>query len=147
MNQSAAKIAHDFLSVVWDGDPPDNAELSAALDQLLYNSHSIPFADGTETYLAPPDTDYPTLFREASARFPTLGNYPVADPLESIDDEKLLADAIDDIADITSDLREVIWRDENLGAEDAAWCFRLLYFHWGRHARGLSLYLHALQHG
>ena len=147
MNYSAAKIAHDFLSVVWEGNPPDDAELIAALDQLLFNSHRIPFANCAETELEPPDVDGPALFKEVSARFPALGSYPVADPTASIDDDKMLADAIDDIADITKDLREVIWRDENLGADDAAWCFRLMYFHWGRHARELSLYLHARQHG
>ncbi|ATW02374.1 hypothetical protein [Sphingorhabdus sp. YGSMI21] len=147
MNQSAAKIAHHFLSAVWDGNPPDESELIAALDQLLYNSHSVPFADCAEIDLDPPDRDYPELFKAVSVRFPALGYYPVVDPLETIDDEQTLADAIDDIADITNDLREVIWRDENLGADDAAWYFRLMYFHWGNHARRLSMYLHARQHG
>ncbi|WP_108810268.1 hypothetical protein [Sphingorhabdus sp. Alg231-15] len=147
MKQSAAKIADHFLTVVWDGNPPDDSELSAALDQLLYHSHSVPFADCAEIDLDPPESDYPKLYKEASARFPTLGYYPVADPLETTDDKKTLADAIDDIADITNDLQEVVWRDENLGAGDAAWYFRLMYFHWGNHARRLSMYLHARQHG
>lgn len=73
--------------------------------------------------------------------------YPIADPLAPIDDEKMLSGAVDDIADITMDLREVIWRDENLGKDDAAWYFRLMYFHWARHARELGLYLHARQFG
>ncbi|MES2988066.1 MAG: hypothetical protein V4808_09185 [Pseudomonadota bacterium] len=73
--------------------------------------------------------------------------YPVADPLAPIDDGKMLADAIDDLADMTRDLREVIWRDEILGPDDAAWAFHLLAYHWGGHARELGLYLHARQHG
>jgi hypothetical protein len=41
----------------------------------------------------------------------------------------------------------VVWRSANLGVDDAHWCYRLHYFHWGRHMRELALYLHARQFG
>jgi hypothetical protein len=71
--------------------------------------------------------------------------YPVADPLGSISEDTTLGSAIDDIADVTRDLREVVWRDQYLGSDDAAWFFRLMHFHWARHARELGLYLQARQ--
>jgi hypothetical protein len=49
----------------------------------------------------------------------------------------------DDLADITSDLREVLWCWENTSEADAAWHFRFLYqIHWGRHLHNLRSYLH-----
>jgi hypothetical protein len=147
MTLSAAEIAQDFLSVVWDNKTPTIEVLSQSLDRLLARSHEIAFAECSDEDRDPPKIDGPALYQEVAARFPDLGMYPVADPLGPIDDKKMMADAIDDIADITRDLREVIWREVHLGASDANWCFRLMFFHWGRHARELSLYLHARQFG
>lgn len=47
----------------------------------------------------------------------------------------------DDLSDLTLDMREVVWTAEHLGIDDAHFAFRLLFFHWGQHARELSLYL------
>jgi hypothetical protein len=144
---TAADVAQDFLSVVWDGEPPSIEELSRALDRMLYLHHGIALADCAEDDRHPPVIDGPALYREVAARFLDLGLYPISDPLALVGDGDMVADAIDDIADITRDLREVVWREQHLGAGDAAWCFRLLFSHWGRHARELSLYLHARQFG
>jgi hypothetical protein len=59
----------------------------------------------------------------------------------------MMGDAIDDLADLTLDMREVVWLAEHVGLDDAHWSFRLHYFHWGRHARELALYLHSRQFG
>ena len=147
MTGLAAEIAREFLVVVWDGNAPDEAILLRALDKLLSRSHDVPFANCAECDDQPPQMGGSALYRKAAERFPDLGMYPVSDPLKPIEDDRMLADAIDDLADMTRDLSEVLWRDENLGSDDAAWCFRLLYFHWARHARELSLYLHARQFG
>ena len=147
MTGTAANIAREFLAVVWNGDAPDDAALLRALDRLLSRSHEVPFADCADADDEPPAVDGPALFQEVARRFPNFGMYPVADPLAPIEDDKMLGDAVDDIADITQDLREVIWRDETFGPDDAAWYFRLMHFHWASHARELSLYLHARQFG
>lgn len=55
----------------------------------------------------------------------------------------MVGDAIDDLADLTLDMREVVWLADHVGVDDAHWSYRLHFFHWGRHARELSLYLHA----
>lgn len=143
MTRSAADIARDFLALVWEGPPPDDAALGRALDRLLAESHDVLEAAPAGTGGDPPDLDGTALYREAGDRFPDYGFYPVADPLGAVTDDLVLADAIDDLVDLTRDLREVIWRDAHLGPDDAAWYFRLMFFHWGAHARGLALYLHA----
>ena len=147
MTDPAADIAREFLAVVWEGDAPDETALLRALDRLLSRSHEVPFAHCADANDEPPAVDGPALYQEVARRFPNFGMYPVADPLAPIDDDKMLAGAVDDIADITQDLREVIWRESRLGPDDAAWYFRLMHFHWARHARELSLYLHARQFG
>jgi hypothetical protein len=145
MPGTAAIIANEFLSVVWAESPPDEEKLLRALDRLLSRSYEVSDAHCADSDDKPPAIDGSELFEAVALRFPELGMYPVADPLASIDDNKMLGCARDDIADITRDLREVVWRDKHLGSDDAAWHFRLLYFHWARHARELGLYLHSRQ--
>lgn len=142
MSGLAATIASEFLSLVWDGSPPDEPTLLAGLDKLLAKSHDVAMEDCAEEERDPPSVDGPALYREVAARFPELGMYPVSDPLADIGDDRMMADAIDDIADLTRDLREVVWRDANTDSSDAAWYFRLMHSHWGSHARNLAVYLH-----
>lgn len=104
-----------------------------------------PIADPSEHDPDPPSENGPALFQAVAARFPEYGYYPVADPLASIEKTASLGDAIDDIADITRDVREVVWRSESQGLADAHWSFQLNYFHREQHARELSLYLYARQ--
>jgi hypothetical protein len=69
----------------------------------------------------------------------------MADALVLEPTSAMVGNAIDDLTDISGDLREVLWRYETLGADDALWHFHFLFLiHWGQHARELSLYLHAL---
>ncbi len=82
---------------------------------------------------------------EVAKRFPDYGFYSNCDPLEVYDPPMMLADAIDDIADITQDMRSTVWIGEHIGLERADSFYRGFYFHWGRHARELSTYLHARQ--
>jgi hypothetical protein len=66
-----------------------------------------------------------------------------ADPVSEPPAEPTSGDPIDDLADIVGDFRDVIWRHENVGPEEALWYFHF-QAHWGRRLRELSLYLHAL---
>jgi hypothetical protein len=54
----------------------------------------------------------------------------------------MMADAIDDLANITGDMREVVWCAEHVSMDDANFMFRLLFIHWGQHARRSAYYLH-----
>ena len=141
---SIAAAAH-FLDVVWNGEAPGDEALLAALDRLLAAYHGAPDTGPSDTELEAPRSGGPALYREVANRFPDYGLYPVSDPTASPGEAGMTGDAIDDLADLTSDMREVVWLAENIGADDAHWSLRLLYFHWGRHARELALYLHARQ--
>ena len=144
MDQSPSiAAARHFLAVVWDAEPPNDTELLAALDRLVAVYPETPDAMPTDTELDAPRSDGPRLYKEVAARFPDYGLYPVSDPTASPEDAAMMGDAIDDLADLTSDMRDVVWYADNLGPDDAHWSFRLHHFHWGRHARELSLYLFA----
>lgn len=143
----AIEAARNFLTVAWEGPAPTDAALSAALDRLLTAYHAAPGAAPSDSDREAPGRDYPSLYKEVAARFPDYGLYPVADPMGQPNEAVMMADAIDDLADLTSDMREVVWFVENLGTDDAYRAFRLHFPHWGRHARELSLYLHARQFG
>ncbi|MGQ0280268.1 hypothetical protein ACT17R_16640 [Sphingopyxis sp. Q841] len=82
-----------------------------------------------------------SLYAEVAARFPTYGAYPVAGATGSLDDALMVAEAIDDLADLTLNMREVLWFAEHVSLNDAHFVFRLHFFRWGQRARELSLYL------
>ncbi|WP_394270032.1 DUF5063 domain-containing protein [Qipengyuania sp.] len=131
-----------------DRDPTDDQiglrSLAISLDNLVsvyFTTVDVEPTDGPDA----PAMDYSSFARRANRAFPELGSYPYADPGgESGQDELLVADAIDDIADIAGDLSEVLWL-LNAGREiDAIWDFRFGYqYHWGDHLHSLRHYLHS----
>lgn len=146
MNNSPAVVAsRNFLDVVWEGVSPADAELSSALDCLFVAYHETPALDVTFSELDPPDEDWELLYKDVGHRFPDYGMYTVVDPMDLTSLAILMADAIDDIADITSEMRKTVWWAEQLGPEQADKFYRDFYFHWGKHARELSMYLYARQ--
>jgi len=149
MNKSpTVDAAREFLSTVWEGDPPTDQALLFALDRLVDAFHRTPDARPSHTGLEAPRSGGPALYQDVAQRFPAYGLYPVSDPATSPEDAAvMLGDAIDDLADLTLDMREIVWLADHATMDDAHWSFRLLYFHWGRHARELALYLHARQLG
>lgn len=133
-----------FLRLLREGPPPPDEELARALDELAMAYHEAPEGLPADDDREPPARKSQERVTEIGARFPDYGYYAVADPTEPLNNEGLVGDAIDDLADISRDLDEVVWRFENIGADDAHWHFKLLYrSHWGRHLRELSHYLHA----
>jgi hypothetical protein len=126
LEPSAIDIAQSFLDVVWADVPPTDAELLAAVDRLLVAVHDVPDTepDGADADL--PKRDWETVYKQIAARFPAYGLYAVADPLASRDAAMMTGDAIDDLADLTSDLREVLWRGDQCGPDEAAWYLRFL---------------------
>jgi hypothetical protein len=149
MNNSATlDSARHFLTTVWDGEVPTDKALLAALDRLIETYHHTPEEAPSDSDLEPPRSGGPQLYAEVGQRFSSYGLYPKSDPADPPDAAvALVGDAIDDLADLTLDMREVVWLGENIGLADAHWFFRLQYSHWGRHARELALYLHAREFG
>lgn len=134
----------DFLALVGSSEPPSDERLAEGLDQLATAYHFAPDGEPADDDRDPPEWNFKGRYAALAERFPQLGMYAVADPSEAINNEAMCGDAIDDLTDIESDLSEVVWRFENIGAEDAHWHFKLLFrSHWGRHLRELALYLHA----
>lgn len=133
-----------FLVRLHQGKAPSSRVLLRALDELAMAYHHTPEGDPSEDDATPPTGDYEERYANLGKRFPDYGYYAVSDPTEPVDEKGMVGDAIDDLADISADLEQVIWRFENLGPDDAHWHFRFLFeIHWGMHLRELSLYLHA----
>jgi len=134
--------AERFVELVTECESPSIQMLSRHLDELALSYHDTPDGDPNDSD-EPPRPEYRVSHADISKRFPNLGYYGTADPTE-VPGEPLVGDAIDDIMDIANDLKEVLWRYERFGPDDADWHFRFLYqVHWGAHLRELARYLHA----
>lgn len=129
-----------YLDIAFGPAAPELPALVRALDALAMAYHAMPEVAASDQGLDPPETDYNATRVRLVQRFPTLGLYPVADPL---DGTSLMSDAIDDIADIADNMTEILWRWDNLGADDAHWHLHAYHAHWGRHLRDLQSLLHA----
>lgn len=142
--QPALEISQAFLDVLWADPPPCDQILAAALDRLIAATHDVAEVDGLADFEPSPENDWRALYDEIGKRFPNYGYYTMASPMEASDQATFTADAVDDLADITKELRDVVWRGQTFGRDEAAWQFRFSYeIHWGQHARQLALYLHA----
>lgn len=144
-NSPAVAAARNFLDVVWEEEQPSDAELSAALDRLFVAYHETSVVEVTTSDLEPPHREWKRIYKDVGRRFPDYGMYMIANPLDLSSFTTSMADAIDDIADITAEMRETVWWAEQIGAADADEFYRIFYSHWGRHARELSMYLYARQ--
>ncbi|WP_448661062.1 DUF5063 domain-containing protein [Sphingomonas sp. CJ20] len=143
MKPSATDVAQSFLSVLWADVPPTDAQLLVAVDRLLAAVHDVPNTEPSDADVNLPERNWTSVYEQIATRFPAYGLYAVASPL-ALEEATMTGDAIDDLADLTGDLREVLWRGERSGADEAAWYLRFLYeAHWGRRARELALFLHA----
>jgi hypothetical protein len=142
------QTAWRLLDLILQEEPPTDALLAQALDELALAYHETPQGAPAPGDQDPPARDSAALFAIIAARFPDYGAYPVILDQLDLSHEKVGAcDAIDDLVDIAGDLSEAVWRADHLGADDAHWFLHLLHFHWGRHMRELSLYLHARRFG
>ena len=144
----AIAAAKHVIEIVLEKPRPSDQELTRALDRLLTAYHEIP-EDQIRclTDIDAPDINYRILYEAIGTRFDGFGYYAVASFRESVEEQVMLADSIDDLGDIVKDLQTAIWYFENCSVEDAYWYLNLLYSHWSRHLRELTLYLHTRQFG
>lgn len=107
--------------------------LAPALDRLSLAYHE---SCATEAALGddePPSRDYQETRGRMAQLFPTLGYYPLAKG-DGDDADLVMGDAIDDLADIFSEVLDVAWMLENSGMNEATSLFRFGFtHHWGRH--------------
>ncbi len=143
MKNSAAIVAsRRFLDEVWNGEPPSFSRLVELLDRLLVSYHDTAREKAPYHELDPPEQNWKEVYNAAGKRFPALGLYPATDPSEEDPGTLMMGDAIDDIADITLDLRQTVWYADNHSTEYAEAYFVEFYSHWGEHARWLLVLLH-----
>jgi len=148
MSEDALKTCREFVDLLEQGDigDCDSAELRLVvlLDKLAFQrSIAKPVFDDRAP--DPPDIEYEKRRKLAERTFPKFGFYNTVDEIEdNISGTKILVgDAIDDIADIYGDLKDVLWVAETGFEKEAIYDFVESYkIHWGMHLRELQLYLH-----
>ena len=138
----------DYLNVITsneDGETERIQKLILCLDELAVLSNKVDYTFDERDYPDPPERDYKALRDCIGKLFPSLGFYnSPSDISEEVGKSAIaIGDAIDDMADIAGDLKEVVWRFDNTSENDALFHLQL-YFrsHWGMHLRSLQLYLH-----
>ncbi len=135
--------AQNFLTTVLADRVPDDAEVQTALDGLFTCYHSVRCKRDVAPDNVAPDRDYQHLYHDLARRFRDYDWYQSSGGCSVTEAGKAGAgDPIDDLTDIVREMQDVLWYAENSGAQAALWSFKETYFHWGRHARELSLYLH-----
>ena len=133
--------ARRFVDLATCGPIPSLGALARCLDELALGYHDTPAGEPCESEDKPP-SEIDVAHTDIAARFPDLGYYGMVFGID-VPGEAVVRDAIDDIVDITNDLKEVLWRFDRFGADDAHWYFRMLFqIHWGEHLRGLAGYLY-----
>jgi hypothetical protein len=138
-----------FINLLENGLNDEQANIHALelnLDNLAlaYHFAEVVFEDYDSEASSP---DYNQLKHLAISRFPGFGYYNEPKNItEKIGEaDILIGDALDDIADITRDLYEVLWYWENESEKVALWKFCFGYeHHWGAHLRSLQSYLYAV---
>lgn len=127
-----------------DRTPADVTRLVRCLDALAYAVHFVEAENGSSE-LEPPRLDYAQTYEAIRQRFPFLGRYWLAlHPVlqEGIEGELAVGDAIDDLADILIELKDVRWLHEQAGRKEALVALRERYdMHLWMHIHSLRQYL------
>jgi len=136
----------NYLNVLQGKGAPTLYDLAKALDELVSTYHRVPDVEpDTSDGSAAPQNDEKPIIDAANAAFPVLDWYALVEPEDGQEQEIGMSIAVGDLAEIASDLLEVLWLFENASHNDAVWEFRFGYqTHWGRHLHEIRTYLHGL---
>lgn len=118
-------------------------ELERHLDRLAWVRHDLGYDFDPRQLPDPPEHHYDTDRAVLQSRFPELGCYNTVSSVKTdlAETEVWIGDAMDDITDIYSDLKTVLWCWQQNSREDAIFHMRTLMPHWMGHVRGLQSYL------
>ena len=118
-------------------------ELRRSLAELYAFCVNIHYDFDEEYYPDSPDTDYNAIRQTITVNFPDFGYYYVLSTFNPNENPELyMGDAIDDLADIISDLLETKWRYEHNGETDALWFLELSFVsHFEQHIIDLLHYI------
>lgn len=134
--------ALDLVALAQGVGAPTLEALTEALDHLA--SAFAAAAKGSFVADATPRAITPVKREQIASRFPDLGLYAVCNPLD-LQGAPLVADAIDDLLDITTQMQEFLALSDH--PDEALRQLHALAGHWMAHLRGLSSYLHARRYG
>lgn len=129
------------------GTPAElEARLARVLDRLAAAIHAAP-PGGVSSDRDAPRIAYEQARALVTQRFPDFGNYFVARLMEKDGGEgPLVGDAIDDLADIYTDLQDAAWTWDHVGSEDGLWELHNGFVtHWQWHLRDVQSYLQIRQ--
>jgi hypothetical protein len=113
------------------------------LDSLGLAQFFVNYEFDKSDYPDPPETNYDSIRQMVEKHFKSYGYYNTPDEIEKglAETTILVGDAIDDIVDIYSEIKEVQWRFNKTSENDALWHFENNYlYHWGTHLRNLQGY-------
>lgn len=119
-------------------------ELRRSLAKLYAYCVTIDYDFEDETsYPDSPDVDYNAIRQTVAVNFPDFGYYYALSTFNPYEEPELhMGDAIDDLADIISDLLETKWRFDNNGENDALWFLELNFIsHFEQHIIDLLHYI------
>ncbi len=141
------QIVERLIAIVMKGEAGIEREFLSLLDQLAWKISEMTPKDypvGAEV----PEGDSFAIRKAAAQCFPDWGLYNVAGNItqELATCEIHLADAIDDVADIISDLKTAWWSYQHESEDVASWHLLFSFYnHWRAHMRSLQLYVHWLE--
>ena len=116
--------------------------LGTALDQLSSAYAAVvetPFFDGED---ALDHHDYEATCERVRQAFPKFGFYAVVAPAPDPEAEVMMGDAIDDLADIASDLEPIAWLWDQGRQAKPLGISNPYRQHWGTHLHDLRRYVH-----
>jgi hypothetical protein len=147
MNKTTLVTLTDHI-IKWGLQTPISSD--TGLDELRKNLAalytfclSIEYPVDEGDYVDSPDYDYNVIRENVMANLPDFGYYYTLSTLNPHQEpELLMGDAIDDLADIVSDLLEAKWRLENNGEPDALWFLEISFIsHLEQHILDLLNYI------
>ena len=118
-------------------------ELRKNLADLYVFCLDIDYLVDEGNYEDSPDCDYSAIRENVMINLPDFGYYHVLSTLNPKEEPELfMGDAVDDLADIISDLLEAKWRLENNSEADALWFLEISFIsHLEQHILDLLNYI------
>jgi hypothetical protein len=138
------KAVVSFVELIERNEPCSIFQLERALDQLASTTHFLKEPKLTKKEQDDERLDYQTVRLKIVEKFPQLGLYNVPEHVtEKIAETEVgVGDAIDDLADIYVDLKNVLWHWKHSSEERALWHLWFAFtFHLKPHLRDLQFCL------
>jgi len=122
MNSPDIKQAiESFVAFSESPNEPVDENISRLLDEVLRAYHYPKFTFDDSEYPDPPDLDYDKCRKVIEVSFPDYGHYNVAEDIAKVTGSSTLmvGDAIDDLTDLNTDFKNILWRWEHNSEADA----------------------------